>query len=349
VALLHCAKSPAVSLEPPTPPGECILLRDNASGVLAMDVGGSIELGNGASLFIFGDTFFGTWNHNGSRGVAGAVHSSAAVVNDTDVGTCFSGATFVFDAGGIEQILDPTQDQSWPLGPMLLEGGSLALLYTWVRSASSAGLGFDTLGNGLAAGSVDGPIPVDVVRLSAPSSQAMPAAWLIVDGYAYLYRCGSQLDAGWDPCIVGRASLSELSSLPTYRYFVVDAGYVGSYAQASVVVQGAPAFSVTYNTYLRAFLELYVEPLSSWVSVRTAAAPEGPFSDKIDVWQCSLPADDSRSYCYAAFEHPQLDLAQGRRVAFSYSTNTTDFGSMLRHPNLGWPRLASVDLADAGL
>jgi len=177
----------------------------------------------------------------------------------------------------------------------------------------------------------------------------MPAAWLVAGGYAYLYRCGQQLDAGWDPCIVGRAPVASAASLSQYRYFVSDAGYIGSYGQASVVGEGAPAFSVTYNPYLGRYLELYVEPFSPWVSVRTAPAPEGPFSSKIDVWPCSLPADDSKSYCYAAFEHPQLDSEAGRRVTFSYSTNSIDFGSMIRHPNLGWPRLATVDLADAGL
>jgi hypothetical protein len=177
----------------------------------------------------------------------------------------------------------------------------------------------------------------------------MPAAWLVSGAYAYLYRCGGQLDAGWDPCIVGRAPVTSLSALSEYRYYVADAGYVGSYAEASVVVEGAPAFSVTYNAYLRSYLELYVEPFSPWVSVRSAPAPEGPFGPKVNVWPCSLPADDAKSYCYAAFEHPQLDAQRGRRVVFSYSTNTTDFGSLLRHPNLGWPRLATVDLEDAGL
>ena len=69
-----------------------------------------------------------------------------------------------------------------------------------------------------------------------------------------------------------------------------------------------------------------------------------PFSDKLALWPCSLPADDAKSYCYAGFEHPQLDSPDGRHVVITYSTNTTDFGSMVTHPNLYWPRLVTVDL-----
>jgi len=347
--LMSCHPSASTSFEPATPSGECLLFRNNPSGVIGMDVGASVSLGGGRSLFIFGDTFLGSFNANGSRNASGAVHSSVAIVEDAQSASCFSGTAFLSDAGAVEQILDPTEDMAWPLGPAMVDGGGLALLYTWVKSDSSQPLGFDTLGNGIVSGALGSPISLDVAALSAPATEAMPAAWLVHDGYAYLYRCGTQVGPGFDPCVVGRAPAASLAVLAAYQYFVAGAGYTGSYAEATIVTEGTAAFSVTYNAYLSAYLELYVEPFAPWVSVRTASAPEGPFSSKLNVWPCSLPADDPNAYCYAAFEHPQLDSASGRRVAFSYSTNSTKFASMLSHPNVNWPRLASVDLADAGV
>lgn len=316
-----------------------------------MDVGGSLPLPGGRSLFVFGDTFLGGFSDGGARDIVGAVHSSSAIVDDAASHTCFAGAAFRAGSdGAVAQWLKPTSDQVWPLGPAVITPqGALGLLFTWVRSDPSNGLGFATLGNGIAGGPIDAPvIGVDARALAAPSSEAMPAAWLIHDGFAYLYRCGSQLGPGWFPCIVGRAALTDLASLAAYRYFVAGKGWVGGDGEGTVITEGAPAFSITYNAYLGAFLEIYVEPFARFVSARIASAPEGPFSAKHDVWPCSLPADDTRSYCYAAFEHPQLAAADGQRMFFSYSTNTTDFDAMVRHPNVYWPRLTAVDLAALG-
>ncbi|MFO0748952.1 MAG: DUF4185 domain-containing protein [Myxococcota bacterium] len=346
LALGACRGDPA-SIEPPLPPGECLLLRDNPSGVIGMDVGGSVALGGGRSLFVFGDTFLGGFVDDVARDVARAVHSSVAVVDDAAVASCFAGSAFRAGADGrVAQWLDPTSDRLWPLGPArLADGGSLAFLFTWVRSDPSNGLGFATLGNGIAVAPADAAVvPVDVHALAAPASEAMPAAWHAQGGDAYLYRCGPSLGTGWYPCIVGRAALADAASLEAYRYYVAGQGWVGAYAEATVVTEGAPAFSVTHSAYLGALLEVYVEPFAPFVSVRTAPAPEGPFSAKRDLWPCSLPADDARAYCYAAFEHPQLDSADRRRIVVTYSTNTTDFASMVRHPNVYWPRLATLDL-----
>lgn len=339
-----------VSLEPPPAAGECLLLHDNSSGVIGMDVGSSVALGGGKSRFIFGDTFLGGFGSDGARDIHGAVHSSTVVVDDDALGTCFAGNSFVASGGAVAQFLQPTQDEAWPVGPARIDGGSLELLYTWVRSDPSAGLGFDTLGNGIVSGPATvASIPVDVQALSAPASEAMPAAWIVRDGYAYLYRCGSQVGPGWDPCVVARAPVASLATLSAYRYYVSGQGYVGAYAAATIVTEGAPAFSVTWNAYLGAYLEIYVEPFGPAVYARTAPAPEGPFSDELALWPCTLPADDANSYCYAGFEHPQLDSPDGRDVVITYSTNSTDFGSMVTHPNLYWPRLVTVDLVAAGL
>jgi hypothetical protein len=220
-----------------------------------------------------------------------------------------------------------------------------------VRSDPEAGLGFDTLGNGIVTGPVGAKSLAVDVKLSAPAGQAMPAAWLVHDGYAYLYRCGTQLGSGPDPdpCIVGRAPIAQQKTLSAYQYYVTGKGYVGGYSEGSIVTRGAPAFSVTWNAYLGAYLEIYIEPFGPAVSASTAPAPEGPFSSKINLWPCSLPADDTKSYCYAAFEHPKLDSSNARNVVVTYSTNSTDFSSFVNHPNLYWPRLVTIDLAKAGL
>jgi len=171
----------------------------------------------------------------------------------------------------------------------------LDLAFTWVAHDSSNELGFKTLGSGLVRGKPGAPIPVDVTALSAPASEAMPSSLLVENDDVYLYRCGSQVGKGWDPCIVGRTKLATAASLDSYAYFVAGQGYVGKYADATIVVEGAPAFTVTHNAWTGTYLEIYIEPFSKEVSARSAPAPEGPFSDKVKLLACNLPLDDAKA------------------------------------------------------
>jgi hypothetical protein len=318
-----------------------------------MDVGSSVPLDGNRSLFLFGDTFYGGWHQDGTRDVAGAVHSATAVVDRSALATCFAGSSFAMSGSRVAQWLEPIDglpgDAVWPLGPAIARDGRVDLLYSWVRSDSSNPLGFEVLGNGIVGGdSSAAGLPVDAATQSAPASEAMPSAWLVAGAYAYLYRCGSQLGWGADPCIVGRAPLADRARHDAYAYFVADGGYTGTYAHATPVTQGAPAFTVSWNSYLQAYLEVYVEPFSHEVSARQAPAPEGPFSEKVRLWLCSLPKDDPKSDCYSGYEHPELDSSDGRTVVITYSTNS-ELASMVRHPNLYWPRLFSLDLATTRL
>jgi hypothetical protein len=185
--------------------------------------------------------------------------------------------------------------------------------------------------------------------VSASATEAMPSAWLSRDGNVYLYRCGSQVGKGWDPCVVARAAAADSAKLDAYTYFVAGQGYVGAYKDATIVVEGAPAFTITWNPFFASYVEVYVEPFSRDVSARTASKPEGPFSDKVRLSTCSLPGDDPKAYCYAAFEHVELDSADAHAIVVTYDTNTTDFAAMIAHPNVYWPRLLTIDLSAAGL
>jgi hypothetical protein len=343
-------KATSASREPLVRAGECLLLRQNPSNVVGMDVGSSVSIGPGQSRFIFGDTFVGSFDGTGSRATSGAVHSASALVDTASISSCFAGSAFVMGSSAVAQYLAPKgagdTEMVWPLGPALVHGGALQLLFTWVKPDPSDGLGFKVLGSGIVAGDASAnTISVDVHALAAPASEAAPSAWVEKDGFVYLYRCGSMLGKSLDPCIVGRAATTDSATLSTYSYFVENRGYVGSYDEATVVTDGAPAFTVTWNAYINAFLTIYIEPFAGDVTARRADAPEGPFSDKVALWHCSLPADDPKAYCYAAFEHPELDGSDSRSVSITYDTNTSDFASMLRHPNLYWPRLLTVDLS----
>jgi hypothetical protein len=349
-------------------PRECLLGVENASSVLGMDGASSVPLGGGQRLFLFGDTLYGTWNADATRDIAAVLESSAMRVRDADAARCFSPAVFAGGARPQDVVRGPPSVVSGPpsvvSGPQertgehrvwprsgYAEGGALVLFFVYVRLDPRAPLGFVVEGSGVATGTVD-PIQVDASRAARlPASEPpLGSALLVHGGSAFVYRCapGESLRGGLFPCVVAQVARSALADVSAYRYFVAGRGFAGTLDEASIVVEGAPEFTVAFNRHLGRFLMVYVEPFSREVSVRTASAPEGPFSEKRALWPCSLPAGAPNAYCYGAKEHEGLGGADDRVIAFTYNTNSTAWRELVEQSELYWPRLVTVDLAERG-
>lgn len=320
-----------------------------------MDGASSIRLDDHRRIFVFNDTFYGSWTSDGHRDFDGAIDNSAFIVNDTEASSCFPGVSFV---GGRtpERIVSPPRESTdehrlWPTHGFVDSNDSLALFFGYVRADPSAGFGFVAAGSGIARGRANPPF-VDArdVPVQAAHEPPLGSALLVVDDIAYVYRCasGSQFEeGGWFPCLIAQTTTEALLDPTSYRYFVRGQGYVGSLSEASIAIEGAPDFTVTYNDYLGRYLMVYTEPFSTTVSIRTAEAPEGPFSDRTDVWNCTLPSPES--FCYAGKEHEGLVGEDGRQIALTYNTNTIEHGELVRNPDLYWPRLVVIDLHDFDL
>jgi hypothetical protein len=335
--------------------GECLLLYENASGVVGMDGSSSVPLDESHSLFVFGDTLLGTWSASGERLATGMLANSAAVLPNAEAGECFAGRSFL---GGTQPrpVLRPRSDappdsRVWPTHPYVRDD-LLALTFLYVTNEPGGGaLGFRSWAHGIATGMLAGlSADADDATL-LPGEEPQFAALLVHEGTAYAYRCGlgSDLGGGLYPCLLGSAPEAAITDPAAYRYFVAGAGFAGTLAEASFVVEGAPDFTVHWNERLGAFLMLFVEPFSQEIRVRTAPAPEGPFSEPTLLWPCNLPADDPQALCYGAKQHPQLGSPDGSTLVLTYNTISLDPEAQRLHPELYFPRLVTLELADLGL
>ena len=98
------------------------------SGVVGMDGSASVALGDGRSLFVFGDTFFGSINgENGEREIREMVDYSFAIVSDARSGDCFSGAPIVRDRVERDAAWEP-RDRFWP-GHGLRVGNTIVMFF----------------------------------------------------------------------------------------------------------------------------------------------------------------------------------------------------------------------------
>jgi hypothetical protein len=340
---------PAIELE-----GECLLLYHNASGVVGMDGAASVPLDDEHSLFVFGDTLLGGWTASGERSATGMLANSAAVLANAEAGSCFAGRSFV---GGSwpRAVLRPRSDapagsRVWPTHPYARDD-LLGLTFVEVTMAGDGVLDFQHTGHGIATGMLAKfSVEADTAVL-LPGEEPQFAALLVHEGAAWAYRCapGGASGEGYFPCVLGRAPEAELADPAAYRYFVAGQGFAGTLAEATLVVEGAPDFTVHWNARLGAFLMLYVEPFSQEIRIRTAPAPEGPFSEPTLLWTCRLPATDPQAFCYGAKQHPQLGSPDGSRLVLSYNTLSLDPAATRFHPELYFPRLVAIELADVGL
>jgi hypothetical protein len=93
-----------------------------------------------------------------------------------------------------------------------------------------------------------------------------------------------------------------------------------------VVPGSTSGFSVIYSEALGVFVAASTPGFSADVELRTAPAPEGPWSDAVVAWTAPSPI-------YAVYLHPEL--ASGRELVVSYSRSTGSFTGEVRVIRLG--------------
>jgi len=135
----------------------------------------------------------------------------------------------------------------------------------------------------------------------------------------------------------GPASRGELSEPEWWD----GRGYSASGEPAAVFRGGQVEFSVHRDSSTGRFVQVQTLGFGGAdIVVRTASAPEGPWSDPVPV---NRPEEFLRPgvMVYAAKAHP---WAPGAGLAVTYNTNALDFGELARDGSLYYPRFVRVAL-----
>ncbi len=92
------------------------------------------------------------------------------------------------------------------------------------------------------------------------------------------------------------------------------------------------------------FVMIYSElTLGPRVLCRTAAQPQGPWSEPVTLYDCPEPAADKNLMVYAAKAHPEL--SNPGELLISYCVNSTDFWDVAAHADKYRPRFIRVPVA----
>jgi hypothetical protein len=303
------------------------------------DAAYSVDLGNGSTLWLFGDSFVARPYSDGRRGCA-MVRNSIAVQTGVEPRT----ATIAFAwRSTLAQPASWFQEDGdvwhWPLHGVRV-GDAVTVFATRVRSTGEPGpFGFRAVGwTAFRITGVDGPIDAwRCERLATPDAPfpvVVGTAVLALGAHVLAYALREPGDhavflARWPRDAFARGDLE------SPEWF--DAGRWRPHAElraapTPVLAEGAPEFTVHRALDGYAMVQT-VGFGAADLAVRTAPAPEGPWSEPRVVYR-SPESDRDGVFVYAGKAHPHLG---GERLGATFASNAWDFGRLVSDESLYFP------------
>jgi hypothetical protein len=221
----------------------------------------------------------------------------------------------------------------WP-GPIVVnpKGGGALLFYGKI-SARPGAFNFDYVGTSLATwASPDAPplrpplgVEPEPTLLFGADEPSFAAAALAVGDDLCAYVCAGGLAS---PCVLARAPFERATERATWSFYAGD-GWVSDARAARAIFDGAPMMTVAWNQALGVYVAIYSAPVSSDVELRTAPAPEGPWSDARLLFHAMPPAS-GEGWVYSGLAHDELARDGGLRQYVSYFRETGFLAGELR-------------------
>lgn len=152
------------------------------------------------------------------------------------------------------------------------------------------------------------------------------SAALISSGMLYVYGC-HHADGGDKSCQVARVSPETAQDKSTWTYYAGNGNWSSDEGAAVTVFTGLDIMSVSWNSYLQRYIACYDALGTQDVVLRTAPAPEGPWSAELVAFSSLANSDGSQAYDAQA--HQEFDANGGQTIYVTYS-NSMSSGSVIR-------------------
>lgn len=133
----------------------------------------------------------------------------------------------------------------------------------------------------------------------------------------FAYTCEGE---GWDkPCRLARAPLADPLRRERWEFYAGDGAWSADFRRGEELFQGAPIMSVSPKR--GGYVAVYVESGGTDIVLRTAPAPEGPWSDEGVVHRPLRPTREP--LIYGGLLHPELGRADGSIDFLTYYLDTS--------------------------
>ncbi len=182
-----------------------------------------------------------------------------------------------------------------------------------------------------------------IVQASAGESGADD--WLSIYGVRRQSFLGMEL-------LVARARPSAIASFDSWQFYsghgtwsshASDAAPIANGLSPELSIDRLPSSSDAKSPRRPKWIMVYSEPaLGRKIFVRMADRPEGPWSERKEVYSVSEVDRDPTYYAYAAKGH--VELSRPGELLVSYVVNSRDFGPMAHDVSIYRPRFIRVPL-----
>lgn len=325
------------------PEADSLFHRGNPA-FLGADGAYSIDLLDGRVLWLFGDTFVATSAAN-ARTESSMVRNTVAIQDGHDPLTASFSPTWRVDASSPPRptsfFAEDGDRWHWPgHGVRLPDNGPLVIFLSILRATPGQGLGF--AGDGWRIAYVADPSgPPDawnVVLLDAPMPQMTDAT------------VGTAVALDGDDIVALAASddgshRTYLARIP--RAAIGPGGIDSLEIRGPLFDEGSTEASLHHDAALQQWIYVCSRGFGgSTLALRTAPAPEGPWSAPRDIFT-PPESNGPDPFVYAGKAHVELDAGADNDLAITYATNSFDFGDLFTPAgmrDLYWPRFVRATL-----
>lgn len=168
----------------------------------------------------------------------------------------------------------------------------------------------------------------------------------------WLYIYGVRRHSPFDmQLMLSRAKPGAIATFDTWQFYSGHGNWSPHAADAAPIANGlSPELSIqrlpqsdAKSSHRPAWVTVYSEPaLGNKIFTRTADRPEGPWSERKEIYSVSAADRDPTYYAYAAKGH--MELSRPGELLVSYVVNSRDFGPMAHDASIYRPRFIRVPL-----
>ena len=323
---------------------------------LGADAALSVPLGDGRTVWLFGDTFIAKSNAH-VRSESEMVRNTVAIQTGEDPRTASITFHWRQDSDGSPTSFFPERGERWywPGHGIRLDEGPLVIFLYAIVAAPGQGLGFATAGYAIAVisdpdGSPDAWNP-RVVDIAPSTFDAVPATAVIQDG-AYIVAVAIRQEGTHAGALVRYPTGSLAEGVVDVAEWWADDGR--GWVPESSFGAGGPAFvlndagsecSLHWDERMGSFIHIASYGFgASTIGLRTAPALTGPWSSPVVVYR-PPESDGPGAFVYAAKAHPELVGPDAADLVVTYATNSFKFGDLFTQQgarSLYWPRFVVV-------
>jgi hypothetical protein len=320
---------------------------ERTNGWIGADVAYSFPLAPYKTFWLFGDTFVGQVS-NGKRINSRMIHSSIAIQ----------------PLGQKLEFFYPKDKQSHPQSFMkspdgktdfwLMDGATnedgLHFLMQQIEWTGDGVWGFRSIGTWLASVKNPDASParwkISTKKLpfeTLPDGEvvSLGSATLQTGGFIYIYGyCNPTNSTAIKQLILARVPENDLKDISAWEFF--SNGYwTKNFARTAPIFSGAPPEgSVSWQPFLKKFVFVYTDGIWGKIVMRTADAPQGPWSEPTMLYQCPEMKISPQVFCYAGKGHPELSATN--ELLISYASNSEKLSEVLSDTRIYRPRFVRV-------